>query len=300
MSLLNGHPDVLVFPEETKYFRKVYGRPELRSAEGLLTRTRISRLAGDRHIALTMGLDYKAVDQAVFEAELRALLSDPVPESDLLPAVVLAYARAIGVQPRRYWVEKTPLHEHHLDTALALWPDLKAIYVTRDPRDVYASFRKKREQRGKRLPVESFVRRMHASLSAWDAFTDQHPQRGLCVRYEDLVRGPREVTRQIATFLGIKWHAALLRPTQVGQQHWSGNSMFNEKHRGVSATPIGRYLLSLTPSEVRAIEYRLRPLFRRFGWPLDALNRSGGRLGDWTAVVRSWLPSGHHRPGHPR
>ena len=101
VSLLDGHPDVLSFPEETKYFRKIYGRPELGNAEALLTRTRISRLAGDRDVALEKGRDFSAVDQAVFEAELRALLSGPVPPCDLLPAVILAYTRAIGEKPRR-------------------------------------------------------------------------------------------------------------------------------------------------------------------------------------------------------
>jgi hypothetical protein len=299
MSLLDGHPDVLVFPGETKYFRDIHGRPEFGTAEALLTQTRISRLAGDRHVARELGRDHRAVDQGVFEDELRALFAEPVPESDLLPAIVLAYARAIGESPRRYWVEKTPRNEHHLDTALTLWPGLKAIYIARDPRDIYASFRKKREKRGKRLPVGTFVRRMHASLSIWGAFAERHPERSVSVRYEDLVREPRETTQQIANFLGIEWHSALVSPTQVGR-HWGGNSMYGETHSDISPTPIGRYSVSLTRSEIRALEYRLRPVFERFSWPLAASDRSGGRLGDWAAVIRSSLFSDFRRPGGPR
>ena len=176
-----------------------------------------------------------------------------------------------------------------------MWPDVKAIYIARDPRDIYASFRKKREQRGKPLSVGTFVRRMRASLSAWDAFMKRHPERGLCVLYEDLAQEPRKVTEQIAAFLEVQWQPVLLSPTQADQP-WGGNSMYDEAHSGLSVTPIGRYSLSLTPSEVRAIEYRLGPLFERFAWSLDDSDRSRGRMGDWTAVVRTLLSSNSRRP----
>jgi hypothetical protein len=293
VSLLEGHPDILAFPEETKYFRQIHGRPELATAAALLSRTRISRLAGDRGTALEQGNDFSAVDRAVFEAELRECLAQTTEPRDLLPAVILAYARAIELAPRRYWVEKTPLHEHHLGKALDLWPDLMAIYVARDPRDTFASFRKKRASRGKPLRVGTFARRMRASLAAWDAFAEHRPESGCCVRFEDLVREPRAETERIADFLGIEWRESLTRPTQIAQS-WGGNSMYEETHQDVSVTPIGRYAKSLTSAEVRAIEYRLAPLFQRFDWHRENGGGLAGRLADWVAVA--WTSLDKPRP----
>jgi LPS sulfotransferase NodH len=288
LSLLEGHPDILAFPEETKYFRQIHGRPELGTAEALLSRTRISRLAGDRGTALEQGRDFSAVDRPIFEAELHERLAQTTEPRDLFPAVILAYARATGQAPRRYWVEKTPLHEHHLDEALDLWPDLMAVYLARDPRDTFASFRKKRASRGKPLRVGTFARRMRASLAAWDAFAERRPESCCCIRYEDLVREPRAETERIADFLGIEWHESLIRPTHVTQP-WGGNSMYEEKHEDISVTPIGRYEEALTSAEVRAIEYRLAPLFQRFDWHRENRGGLAGRPADWMAVARTSL-----------
>jgi hypothetical protein len=236
----------------------------------------------DRTTALELGRDYSAVDEATFTRVLREQLTGEATQADVLPAVMLAYAASIGTEPRRYWVEKTPLHEFDLDTALELWPDMRAIYIVRDPRDVYASFRKKRETRGKGLSVMTFAIRMRRSLASWQRFAEAHPRCGLLLRYGDLVRKPEASMRAVAEFLGIEWTDELLQPTHAGLP-WGGNSMFTEMHRGVSASPIGRFANALTPIEVCALERLLSEMFDRFGWP--RAGTSGG-LGDWLAVAR--------------
>jgi len=287
MSLLDGHPDVVAFPEETKYFRAIHRRRSLHSAERLLAHTRVGRLSRDRATALAHGQDFAGIDGAVFERELRERLAVPRRLRELLPAVMLAYATAAGASPARYWAEKTPLHEHHLDTALGLWPELVAIYLLRDPRDVGASFRAKRRQRGRGLPVRTLARRMQASLAAWEAFSGRHPQRCLMLRYEDLVRAPEPVMRSVADFLGIAWNPTLLQPTLAGRT-WSGNSSFGEAHREVSAAPIGRHASLLSEDEIRALEAWLAPEFERFEWHRT---QPAVRPPGWVAVLRASLGS---------
>jgi hypothetical protein len=63
--------------------------------------------------------------------------------------------------------------------------------------------------------------------------------------------------------------------------------MYEEKHQDISVTPIGRYEKSLTSAEVRAIEYRLAPLFQRFDWHRENSSGFAGRLADWMAVART-------------
>jgi hypothetical protein len=287
VSLLDGHPEVVSFPEETKYFRAIHRRRSLHSAERLLAHTRVGRLSRDRATALAHGQDFAGIDGAVFERELREQLAVPRRLRELLPAVMLAYAAAAGASPARYWAEKTPLHEHHLDTALGLWPELVAVYLLRDPRDVGASFRAKRRQRGRRFPVRTLARRMRASLAAWEAFSSRHPQRCLMLRYEDLVQAPEPVMRSVADFLGIAWNPTLLQPTLAGRP-WSGNSSFGEAHREVSASPIGRHAGLLSEDEIRALEALLAPEFERFEWHRT---QPAARAPAWAAVLRASLGS---------
>jgi hypothetical protein len=266
LSLLDGHPELVALPEETKYFRAIHGRDDLRTAEALLARTRIGRLGRARAEALAQGRDYGHVDAARFERELAERLVGNREPAELLPAAALAWAAASGAGPGRYWVEKTPLHEHALDTALDLWPDLLAIYVVRDPRDVHASFLAKRSERGRGLSVLTSALRIRRSLAAWRRFADRHAQHCWTVGYEDLVREPERVTREIASFLGIEWRSELLQPSLAGRS-WTGNSMFGEQHDGISAKPVGRYRTSLSRAQIRALELALWSDFHRYGWP---------------------------------
>src|SRR4029453_6002837 len=89
LSLLDGHPDVVSFPEETKYFRGIHGRRSLHSAEDLLAHTHVGRLSRERWTAPAAGGGSADIDGAVFERELRELLSVPRRRRELLPAVVL-------------------------------------------------------------------------------------------------------------------------------------------------------------------------------------------------------------------
>ncbi len=282
LSLLDGHPEILAYPGETKYFRAIHGRPGLLDADALLRRTRIGRMTRDRISAIEHARTINAVQETTFTRALGEQLAAVATPADLLPAVMLAYAASIGSEPRRYWVEKTPLQELDLDTALELWPDLRALYIVRDPRDVYASFRKKRVTRGKGLSVMKFAVRVRRSLASWERFVTAHPTRGRLLRYEDLVREPERSMRVVADFLGIEWSDELVRPTRAGRP-WRGNSSFTDSHRNVSASPIGRFAKELMPGEVRALETLMSELFDRFGWIRSATE--SGR-GDWLAVAR--------------
>lgn len=266
LSLLDGHPEILAFPEETKYFRAIHARPELRSAEALLAHTRLGRLGRERDGGTVSGRDLGRVDGAVFERELARLLEEERAPREVLPAVMLAYAAARGQSPTTYWAEKTPLHEHQLTTAVGLWPDLRAIYLLRDPRDVHASFLAKRRTRGRGLSLASSMWRMRASLRAWDAFAALYPGRALLIRYENLVLDAEATTRTVAGFLGVDWAESLTVPTLAGRP-WSGNSMFGDVHAQVSVSPVGRYRDRLPHWKRRVLEWGLSREFRRFGWP---------------------------------
>lgn len=262
-TLLDGHPDVVVIPEETKYFSRLHRFPWRRRASYLLRRTRMSRF--DPKVEGIYDLDY--VDWPVFQTTLRALLPALPAQREVLPAIAQAYARASGLLATewKYWVEKTPGNERHLGSARAMWPELRAVYLVRDPRDVFTSFRIKRGQRGKTLEVGAFCSAWRASLAAWDGFAELAPEDAHCVIYESLVDDPEAEIARLCAFLGVEDAASLRRPT-VGSRAWGGNSMHGDVFAGVSSVPVGRHRGQLSVEEIRSIERELAAAFERFGW----------------------------------
>jgi len=262
-SLLDGHPALVVIPEETKYFAQIDRWPLRRRASYVLRRSRVARLTPG-----VAGIyDYSHLDRALFARALASDLGAWPPARRILPAIARAYAAASALDgaSARAWVEKTPGNEHHLERALRLWPALRAVYVVRDPRDVFVSFRAKRAKRSKQLAVDRFCGRWSASLAAWDAFVADHTERALALVFEHVIESPETELRRLTKFLGIEWCASLLEPTIAGRP-FEGNSMHGDRFTAISRAPRRRHASLLEPELARAIERRLAPAFERFGW----------------------------------
>ncbi|MBU0596336.1 sulfotransferase [Candidatus Bipolaricaulota bacterium] len=268
LALLDRHPELLVFPEEGRFFKRELRTVGAPSVEAALEHTGATAL---RYGEIRWGSgfrDYADIDFPTYEAFARRRweASDRTWKA-LCETVILAYGDVTNQLPRAHWVEKTPRNELHLAEAIRWWPNLKAICVLRDPRDNYCSYRKKRTNDARSLPIEEFVAGWCRGLSAWDRFVANGGD-GLLVRYCDLVESPEESMRRVCAFLSIGWDDALLQPTRNGIP-WSGNSMTGERFDGISATMVGRYRSELAPSVVREIEHWLARIVAGYGWTFD-------------------------------
>lgn len=118
-----------------------------------------------------------------------------------------AVAKGAG---NRRWAEKTTGNIRHLDRILAYWPTAQIIHIVREPRDVFASFRRS----GKYGDIDDYA-------GLWcDFFGDVEmfkttlplgPANFLAVRYETLVADPESTMRAVLTFLGEDWEEAVGR-----------------------------------------------------------------------------------------
>jgi len=215
--------------------------------------------------------------------------SEPV----LLEVLMEAYGHATHQTGKKYWVEKTPLNERHLKRVDSWWPDLRAIYIMRDPRDNFCSYRRqktaqyqaKQEQifnkrtksssknsqknsnYSKHLILDEFIAYWLESINAWGNFSRRHSQ-SLLVRYDDLVQSPKSEMERICELLEISWDDTLLEPTRNGCL-WSGNSMYGKKFTGVSKSSLGRYKEELLSDEVKYLDSWLNEILEYFGWSSD-------------------------------
>lgn len=277
-ALLDSHPQLVVYPEESLFFRRYLPRStgmDLESRLDLADRTliHIFRWNKDKPVPDQQdfpGRDYSALPFEAVRGALRRLASaqDRHP-GDMLSAAVLAYGEVSGEAGpgARAWVEKSPYNEYYAAQIFAWWPEARCVHIVRDPRDNFASYRRKHPEWAPEFFASNWSRSTQAGYENQRRFG---PERYLILSYEDLVQSPEETLQRLAGYVGIDWDAALSTPTRAGVQ-WQGNSMFAERFKQVSDAPVGRWKGQLTPLEAGVIELMASRALRSAGYEAEAL-----------------------------
>ena len=119
---------------------------------------------------------------------------------------------------KRRWAEKTTGNILHLNRILAYWPGAKIIHVIRDPRDVFASFRRSKKYGG----VTDYANLWCDYLGQAERFKVELPliaDTYFEVRYEALVANPVVQMRQVLEFLDEEWEEAISRFAGEAEEH---------------------------------------------------------------------------------
>ena len=153
-SLLDSHPQLVVYPEETIFFRRFLpnaqelDRPEkiaLAERELIHIFTWNTNRPPDSQEGY-LDRDYSDIGfDEVRQTMLKLLDTIYRHDGDILGAAVLAYG-AVSQQLKlgtRYWVEKSPYNEYYAEQIFAWWPQARCIHIVRDPRDNYVSYQRK-------------------------------------------------------------------------------------------------------------------------------------------------------------
>jgi len=267
-ALLDSHPQLVVYPEETLFFRRYLpvaeGRSldeQIRLAEKLLIHIfQWNQQDPPDHQAGYPDRDYSAIAYEQVAALLGQSLSDHDCRhpGDILYAAIRAYGEVSGqLTPQcTRWVEKSPYNERYAEAIFAWWPQARCIHIIRDPRDNYASYQRKKRHWSAEFFAHHWVGSTRKGFENRAAYG---PENYWLLRYEDLVTAPEAFIEQLCGFLEIEAHPILAVPSRVGIP-WEGNSMFDEQFEAISAKPVGRWRQALPPAEVAVIEHLARPL----------------------------------------
>ena len=291
LSLLDGHPKLVVLPEETHFLEEYPSYAALHSFQAklrqLLEQSDL-RLLGEgkgepsREAPSANVRDYSGFDHDRFARLAAHAVAQPwINDSLLFSETARAYAMAAGYNWRECvrWVEKSTSNEACPETLFGLFPEAKLLQVVRDPRAVFAS-RKKRLVNRYGLHTKA-----HRLVREWNRSTRRIPellQRGdryLVLRYEDFVRAPQQGLERVCRFIGIDCLPELFNPTRGGRQ-WQGNSSFHSGFSGISADSVDTWKKELTEAEVWWIERHCWRGMQIAGYPLQ----TGGKF-----TLTRWL-----------
>lgn len=286
-SLLDSHPQLVVYPEEPQFFRRFLPKAaglgldqKLDLADQLLIH--IFDWNKTNPPASQAGFpdrDYSAVSKEAVSRAMRQLVSEQYrQDGDILSAAVLAFGQVSGQLNDKTirWVEKTPYTEYYVEQILSWWPEALFIHAVRDPRDNYVSYQRKHPEWSVRTFAESWSHSTGAGLAHQKKYgTDQY----LLLRYEQLIQSPDETLGTLCHFMGIDNHPVLKMPTRNGLS-WGGNSMFAEQFNEISAAPEGRWKKSMSVDDLVLLEGLTRSELVQMGYAL-----SGARLSDARPAV---------------
>jgi hypothetical protein len=260
-SVLDSHPELITYPEETFFFRRYLPKTTGLDLQGKLALsdqylTHIfewNQVNPPPHQEGYPDRDYssipvKEVRQAVREYTVERFTHD----GDMLSAVMLAFGKVSNqlTSLTHHWVEKTPYNEQFAAQIYAWWPEAKIVHTVRDPRDNYASYHRKHAD----WSPESFALNwVHSTQAGLDNLEKYGPERYLLLRFEDLTSNPVVKLNELCMFLGINDDPSLRQPVRGGKP-WGGNSMFADQFTSISSAPVGRWTESLKPDELATLE----------------------------------------------
>ncbi len=166
---------------------------------------------------------------------------------------------------KRRWVEKTPGNATHLGDIFDRWSGAQFLHVIRDPRDVYASWKKNgKYDLGRFLSdVHHIERAVGDRLGSTDrSYTEVH--------YEDLVSDPESTMRAVFRFLGEPWVEGIDRYAGTDEDFRKVKAVTGEESstllslsRPIFSDSTGQWRDTLSRHEQNAIEAGAHSYARR-------------------------------------
>jgi len=270
-ALLDGHPELLVLPQETAYFPTVLRKYRNAGRQGqfdYLTKESFSRVLFGGELKWREHEYTNFPQQKFLEAFERAAFDPAYVKRDLLALMAESYAATLGIPIDRIkrWVEKTPANRNHVDEIFARFAQAKLLVTLRDPRAILATqIALEKTRRTKRFSVYYVIAhwRVAAKLARRVRSGDVA---GFFVQFEQLVSAVSTVMKSVCDYLEIQFDPeVVLAPTKIGQA-WGGNSAAQITFSQVTAEPASRWERELSEDEVGWVEWHCRDLMPEFGY----------------------------------
>lgn len=240
-NFLSAHPDICVrgefpmLPKLAKRFGPVIAREQVPDAIKVLR-------SGDVY------KNFENQEPVLSPADSRSL----IPLSDI-------YGAMLTKRHVRWRGNKTPQNTENMDRLLALFPETRFIFISRDIRDVCVSWR------------EKWAKDIHLCAARWnsrmargmDIAATLPAGRLLMLRYEELITHPEDVGRKICEFLGLEFNDNFANYHLHVKHNPDGKKNFG---RPMKPQNQEKWRKALSLSEVRRIEEIALPTMERLDY----------------------------------
>jgi hypothetical protein len=285
MRMLAEHPNILVHrrhPYETRvcsywmHFLKVLSDPVDSSAlpppfDFYVDRTRLAQFPyffsnPARH---TVPPEQAAIDRWYGSSQVEELAR--VAQASV-ESFYRVYAAAGGRTNAPFFAEKSAPAGHCGWTIWQLYPDAREIYLVRDPRDTLASMLAFNQRRGfaafGREHVgtdEEFIEVVRGDLQSLAQKWKGRSQRGVLIRYEDLIRSSRRQVLRMLNALELDASADVVDSmVQAGEERTAAMAQHRTAPDGQSS--VGRWVQDLEPRLKELCSDVLSNLLEEFGY----------------------------------
>jgi len=235
--ILDAHSRIHCGPE-VKFFRDFYGQYFQDTLKGIRFFTTVR----------TLGLDEKALLEILGRS------------------FVKVHETAAQKHGKQRWADKNPDNVQFLEQWGALLNgSFRFVHCVRNPLDVFASVKENpfplTIPAGMRERIELYRSFIENGL----AFEKRNPEKSVRVRYEDLIDDPPVVLEKLATALGEKIEAGMLK-LNSGKQQQGREDPKVRSTKGFQKDSIGKWRTVLSSDEIKMIVDNCKDIFEKLGY----------------------------------
>ncbi len=187
-------------------------------------------------------------------------------------------------QGKARWGEKTPQHTLWWRTILDGFPDLQAIHLVRDGRDVALSYQN--AHFGPKHVYHLARRWVKYLAAAEDAQAELGERAFLTVRYEDLLGEPEAELKRICAFLGEAYRPEMLTFYQGQVAYPTDRRNAENLRRPVLTDNTQKWRTQMSARDLRIFEALAHESLERYGY-VRAVRQP--RLSAWEAIYCRYL-----------
>lgn len=278
-SILDFHDELLVYPEDSKFFHLFY--PNISKSD--LSIEDKEQFIIDNNIEYLKSVIYEKCNAEKTYLNIKKLTNIFKQYAkcnglwkNYLDGLIFAFYETTP-QPKKNikrWVEKTTSSEIFALQINKEFPESKFIHMLRDPRDNYASMKSGWQQKYRHLSDSSTLEMLLQScidrgrLGMQIAKYNEQiigMEKYLIIRYEDFVVYLESSLNSISEFLEIKRNKFVENPTLCGL-FWGGNNMQGQKFESVSKKQVGSWRERIDRHEAALIEFHFSCVMENYGY----------------------------------
>jgi hypothetical protein len=176
---------------------------------------------------------------------------------EMAAAVYHVYAANKG-KPDAIVGDKNNFYVQHIETIKSIFPSPKFILVVRDGRDVACSYKELSKRQMSSVYAPAIPATVDLVALEWvktnTALLNELSANALLIHYEDLVRSPYPILRDICSFLGVTFDTSMLEYYRHNDEpkeflQWKAKTL-----EQLDPDNIGKYKLVLSQEEIARFE----------------------------------------------